>query len=75
MPVIKIQKRKSVNQLGELLTTLYEDVLLMRENDEKGLSLLSNNTSDNGWEQFVKSKQVELVYSDKVLNGYSSYTR
>lgn len=65
MPIIQIQNRKSTNQLGDLLTTLY-DVLLLCETEEK---LISNNTKAPKWVQFVKSNQVSLIHSHKIING------
>ena len=66
MPVIQIKERKSTNQLEDLLKTLYEDVLLLSENDEVKLR---NNTRDKRWKQFVKSGQVQLVYNHEEETG------
>ena len=65
MPIIQIQNRKPTNQLGDLLTTLY-DVLLLCETEEK---LISNSTKASKWVQFVKSNQVTLMYNHKITNG------
>lgn len=65
MPIIQIQNRKSTYQLGDLLTTLY-DVLLLCETEEK---LKHNNTKAPQWVQFVKLNQVSLIHSHKVING------
>ena len=65
MPIIQIQNRKPTNQLGDLLTTLY-DVLLLCETEEK---LISNNTKSPKWMQFVKSNQVNLIYNHDVTKG------
>lgn len=72
MPIVQITKRKSTNQLGDLLKTLYEDVLLLSENDE---IKLRNKTSDKKWKQFVKSGQVQLVYNDKEEDGKFKYSK
>jgi len=72
MPIVQITKRKSTNQLGDLLKTLYEDVLLLSENDE---IKLRNKTSDKKWKQFVKSGQVQLVYNDKEEDGKFKYCK
>ena len=66
MAVIEIQARKSTNQLGGLLQTLYEDVLLLCENDE---NKLSNNTSSKKWKKFVASNQVQLIYNNMEEKG------
>ena len=65
MPIIQIQNRKPTNQLGDLLTTLY-DVLLLCETEEK---LISNSTKASKWVQFVKSNQVSLIYNHDVTKG------
>lgn len=66
MPVIQIQKRKSTNQLGDLLKTLYEGVLLLSENDE---IKLGNSTSNKRWKEFEKTKKVQLIYNHKEKEG------
>lgn len=67
MPIIQIKERKSINQLDDsLLKTLYEDVLLFCETEEK---LISNNTRSTKWKEFVKSNQLQLVYNHKVEKG------
>ena len=52
--------------MGSLLKILYEDVLLLCETEEK---LISNNTKNPKWMQFVKSNQVSLIYNHDVTKG------
>lgn len=71
MPVISIKKRKSTNQLGSLLKSLYEDVLLLCENDE---IKLKNDTKDKRWKQFVKSGDLQILNSHTKKQGkFKSY--
>ena len=65
MPIIQPRNRKPTNQLGDLLTTLY-DILLLCETEEK---LICNKTQSPKWAQFVKSNQVSLIHSHKVKDG------
>lgn len=67
MPVIQLQKRKSINQLDDLLLkTLYEDVLLLCETEEK---LISNKTKAPQWVDFEKSNKVKLVHNHEKAKG------
>ena len=67
MPIIQIKERKSINQFDDLLLkTLYENVLLLCETEEK---LISNNTRSTKWKEFVKFNQLQLVYNNKAEKG------
>lgn len=66
MPVIRIKKRKPTNQLGSLLNSLYENALLLCENDE---IKLKNDTKDKKWRQFVKSGQLQILNSSEEEKG------
>lgn len=67
MPIIQIKERKSINQLDDLLLkTLYEDVLLLCEIEEK---LISNNTNAPKWKEFEKSNKVKFVHNHKKEKG------
>ena len=71
MPVISIKKRKPTNQLGSLLNSLYENVLLLCENDE---IKLKNDTKDKRWKQFVKSGDLQILNSHTKKQGkFKSY--
>ena len=55
MPIIKKQNRKPINQLDDLLLkTLYENVLLLCEAEEK---LINNNTKAPQWIEFEKNNK------------------
>lgn len=66
MPIIEKKTRKSTNQIGDLLKSLYEDVLLLCENDE---IKLKNTTRSKRWKQFVESSQINISYSSKSEKG------
>lgn len=67
MPIIQIKERKSINQFDDLLLkTLYENVLLLCETEEK---LISNNTRSTKWKEFVKFNQLQLVYNNEAEKG------
>ena len=61
MPVIQLQKRNPISQLDDLLLkTLYENVLLLCEAEEK---LICNNTKASQWVKFEKSNKVRLIHN------------
>lgn len=67
MPIINIKTRSSKNHLGDLLKTLYEDVLLLCENDEK--TKIKNNTTNKKWKEFVKNNQVKFIHNHEIEKG------
>ena len=72
MPVISIKKRKPTNQLGSLLNSLYENVLLLCENDE---IKLKNDTKNKKWRQFVKSGQLQIINSSEEEKGKFKFSK
>lgn len=67
MATIKIEKRENLNQLGDLLQLLYEDVLLPCESDNK--ITIKNNSKDKRWVQFIKSNELELIHNHDEEKG------
>ena len=58
MPLIKPFPRNPQNELGDLATFLYENVLLYCESND--ISELSNDTSAQGYIQFIKENKIRL---------------
>lgn len=63
MPLIKPFPRNPQNELGDLATFLYENVLLYCESND--ISGLSNDTSAQGYIQFIKENKIRLKYKEK----------
>lgn len=66
MPIISLRERVCNNQLGHLLSILYEDVLLMCEIDK---SSIKNRTKSKDWLNFVNSHKLELSHNHKKETG------
>lgn len=67
MPIIQKQNRKPINQLDDLLLkTLYENVLLLCEAEEK---LINNNTKAPQWIEFEKNNKVKLIHNHEIEKG------
>mgnify|MGYP006967422077 CR=1 FL=1 len=64
MPVISIKNRTSQNQIGELLQTLYEDVLLLCECEEQPIR---NNTKAKEWLETLPSTLMR--YTPTLIQG------
>lgn len=64
MPLIKPFPRNPQNELGDLATFLYENVLLYCESND--ISGLSNDTSAQGYIQFIKENKIRLKYKEKI---------
>lgn len=66
MPIINIRKRVCNNQLGQMLSILYEDVLLMCEVEK---SPIKNRPQSKEWLDFVNSHKLELNYNHQKESG------
>ena len=72
MPVISIKNRTSQNQIGELLQTLYEDVLLLCECEEQPIR---NNTKAKEWLEFLLSNKIDVIHNHIEVEGKFQYKK